>query len=53
MVLSIVIRMELYNSGIQVYTKIFKCLCRNTDFVDKTKHLYNTSMTAHGLIMKC
>ncbi|MFP3039907.1 MAG: cbb3-type cytochrome c oxidase subunit I, partial [Candidatus Hodgkinia cicadicola] len=51
MVLSIVIRMELYNPGIQVYTKISKYLCRSTDFVDKAKHLYNTSMTAHGLIM--
>ncbi len=45
------IRMELYKPGIQIYNKIAKIIYRKSNMVDRAKHLYNVSVTAHGLIM--
>ncbi|KON71426.1 cytochrome c oxidase subunit 1 [Candidatus Hodgkinia cicadicola] len=51
MVISILMRAELNYPGIQVYNKIAKLIYKNEDIDDRAKHLYNSSMTAHGLIM--
>ncbi|PIM95468.1 cytochrome c oxidase subunit 1 [Candidatus Hodgkinia cicadicola] len=50
-VISILMRAELNYPGIQVYNKIAKLIYKNEDIDDRAKHLYNSSMTAHGLIM--
>ncbi len=50
-IISILMRAELNYPGIQVYNKITKLIYRDGDITDKAKHLYNSSMTAHGLIM--
>ncbi|PIM96197.1 cytochrome c oxidase subunit 1 [Candidatus Hodgkinia cicadicola] len=50
-IISILIRAELQCPGIQVYNKIAKFIYKDCDSYDKAKHLYNSSMTAHGLIM--
>ncbi len=50
-IISIFIRAELHHPGIQVFDKIAKIIYKKGDLVDKAKHLYNTSMTAHGIIM--
>ncbi len=50
-VISIMMRTELQCPGIQVYNKIAEFIYRDGDSNDKARHLYNASMTAHGLIM--
>ncbi len=50
-VISILMRAELNYPGIQVYNKIAKLIYKDGDITDRAKHLYNSSMTAHGLIM--
>ncbi len=49
--MSALIRAELHRPDIQVFNRIAKFVYKTGDFVDQAKHLYNTTMTAHGLIM--
>ncbi|XXN13831.1 MAG: cbb3-type cytochrome c oxidase subunit I [Candidatus Hodgkinia cicadicola] len=49
--MSIIMRAELHQPGIQIFNKISKVIYRVGDFSDQAKHLYNVAMTAHGLIM--
>ncbi|PIM95831.1 cbb3-type cytochrome c oxidase subunit I [Candidatus Hodgkinia cicadicola] len=51
MIISILMRTELKHPGIQVYNKIARLIYKDGDIDDRAKHLYNSSMTAHGLIM--
>ncbi|MFP2998172.1 cbb3-type cytochrome c oxidase subunit I [Candidatus Hodgkinia cicadicola] len=50
-IISIFIRAELHHPGIQIFDKIAKIIYKKGDLVDKAKHLYNMSMTTHGVIM--
>ncbi len=50
-ILSLLIRAELQKPGIQTFKKLADILYRKESSVDKAKHLYNASVTAHGLIM--
>ncbi|AUG33939.1 Cytochrome c oxidase subunit 1 [Candidatus Hodgkinia cicadicola] len=49
--MSTVMRLELYKPQIQVFNKISKLIYKSGDFGDQAKHLYNVTLTAHGLIM--
>ncbi len=49
--LSLLIRAELQKPGIQIFKKLADVLYRKESSFDKAKHLYNASVTAHGLIM--
>ncbi|AUG91345.1 Cytochrome c oxidase subunit 1 [Candidatus Hodgkinia cicadicola] len=49
--MSTVMRLELYKPQIQIYNKISKLIYKFGDFGDQAKHLYNVTLTAHGLIM--
>ncbi|AHL30931.1 MAG: Cytochrome c oxidase subunit 1 [Candidatus Hodgkinia cicadicola] len=49
--MSTVMRLELYEPQIQIYNKISKLIYKFGDFGDQAKHLYNVTLTAHGLIM--
>ncbi|MFP3037805.1 MAG: cbb3-type cytochrome c oxidase subunit I [Candidatus Hodgkinia cicadicola] len=50
-IVSIFIRAELHYPGIQIFDKIAKIIYKRGNLVDKAKHLYNISMTIHGIIM--
>lgn len=49
--MSTVMRLELHKPQIQIYNKISKLIYKSGDFDDQAKHLYNVTLTAHGLIM--
>ncbi|XXM90178.1 cbb3-type cytochrome c oxidase subunit I [Candidatus Hodgkinia cicadicola] len=49
--MSIIMRLELHRPEIQVFNKIAKIVYKVGDATDQAKHLYNVTMTAHGLIM--
>ncbi|XXN13663.1 MAG: cbb3-type cytochrome c oxidase subunit I [Candidatus Hodgkinia cicadicola] len=49
--MSTVMRLELHKPQIQIYNKISKLIYKTGDFDDQAKHLYNVTLTAHGLIM--
>ncbi len=49
--MSAVMRLELYKPQIQIYNKISKLIYKLGDSGDQAKHLYNATLTAHGLIM--
>ncbi|ATW05897.1 Cytochrome c oxidase subunit 1 [Candidatus Hodgkinia cicadicola] len=49
--MSAVMRLELHKPQIQIYNKISKLIYKFGDFGDQAKHLYNATLTAHGLIM--
>ncbi|ATY93491.1 Cytochrome c oxidase subunit 1 [Candidatus Hodgkinia cicadicola] len=49
--MSTIIRLELHKPEIQIFNKIAKFIYKVGDYKDQAKHLYNVTMTAHGLIM--
>ncbi|XXM93542.1 cbb3-type cytochrome c oxidase subunit I [Candidatus Hodgkinia cicadicola] len=49
--MSALMRAELHKPDVQVFNRIAKFVYKTGDFVDQAKHLYNVTMTAHGLIM--
>ncbi|XXM93357.1 MAG: cbb3-type cytochrome c oxidase subunit I [Candidatus Hodgkinia cicadicola] len=49
--MSAVMRLELHKPEIQIYNTLAKLVYKLGDFGDQAKHLYNVTMTAHGLIM--
>ncbi|AUG34131.1 Cytochrome c oxidase subunit 1 [Candidatus Hodgkinia cicadicola] len=49
--MSTLMRLELHKPQIQVFNKISKLIYKSGDFGDQAKHLYNVTLTAHGLIM--
>ncbi|MFP3038228.1 MAG: cbb3-type cytochrome c oxidase subunit I [Candidatus Hodgkinia cicadicola] len=50
-VLSLLIRAELQKPDIQMFKKLANVLYKKESSVDKAKHLYNATVTVHGLIM--
>ncbi len=44
-------RVELDHPGIQIYNKIANLIYKDGNKDERTKHLYNSSMTVYGLIM--
>ncbi|XXN19783.1 MAG: cbb3-type cytochrome c oxidase subunit I [Candidatus Hodgkinia cicadicola] len=50
-IMSAIIRLELHKPGTQIFNKIAKFAYKFGDHDDQAKHLYNVTMTAHGLIM--
>ncbi len=50
LILAMLMRLELHKPGIQIYSKVAKLLNKN-NYMDHAKHLYGTTITAHGLIM--
>ncbi len=49
--MSTAMRLELHKPQIQIYNKISELIYKSDELGDQAKHLYNVTLTAHGLIM--